>query len=37
MSDLRDQTIENDLQSAIDAGHNVWVIGDVHGFNETLR
>ena len=37
MSDLRDQTIENDLQSAIDTGHNVWVIGDVHGFNETLR
>jgi hypothetical protein len=37
MNELRDVRIEADLQSALDAGHHVWVIGDVHGFSNTLR
>ena len=34
---LRDFQLEANLQGALDSGHNVWVIGDVHGFNLTLR
>ena len=34
---LRDFQLEANLQTALDSGHNVWVIGDVHGFNLTLR
>lgn len=34
---IRDIQIEENLQLALDSGHNVWVIGDVHGFNLTLR
>ena len=33
---MRDNELENDLQKRLDEGHNVWVIGDVHGFQETL-
>ena len=34
---MRDIKLEIKLQKALDNGHNVWVIGDIHGFNETLR
>ena len=34
---MRDIELEMNLQQALDNGHNVWVIGDIHGFNETLR
>jgi len=34
---MRQQYIENDLQKALDDGHNVWAIGDVHGFSRTLE
>ena len=34
---MRDIELEMNLQKALDNGHNVWVIGDIHGFNETLR
>ncbi len=37
MNDLRKKSCENDLQEALDNGARVWVIGDVHGFNQTLR
>ena len=37
MDDFRDAGIEADLQSTLDQGGHVWVIGDVHGFNKTLR
>ena len=34
---MRRTHIENDLQKALDNGHNVWTIGDVHGFSLTLE
>ena len=34
---MRRKDIEKDLQSALDNGHNVWAIGDVHGFSVTLE
>ena len=37
MDDFRDAGIEEDLQRTLDRGGHVWVIGDVHGFNKTLR
>ncbi|MFB1005817.1 MAG: metallophosphoesterase [Candidatus Poseidoniaceae archaeon] len=37
MRALRDSAIEKELQSTLDRGHKVWVIGDVHGFSVTLR
>ena len=37
MDEFRDAGVEADLQSTLDQGGRVWVIGDVHGFNETLR
>ncbi len=37
MRALRNSEIESELQSALDEGHRVWVIGDVHGFSVTLR
>lgn len=33
----RDTALEAQLQEALDAGHRVWVIGDVHGFHQTLQ
>ena len=33
---LRDIELEGKLQDALDAGHNVWVVGDVHGFYQTM-
>ena len=32
---MRDRMAERSLQKALDDGHHVWVIGDVHGFNQT--
>ena len=37
MDEFRDEGIEADLQTTLKQGGNVWVIGDVHGFNDTLR
>ena len=34
---MRRKDIENDLQNALENGHNVWAIGDVHGFSLTLE
>ena len=33
---MRDRELEGALQQALDAGHNVWVVGDVHGFYQTM-
>ena len=33
----RDYSIENELQSILDNGANLWVIGDVHGYADTLQ
>lgn len=32
---MRDMDLEEKLQAALDAGHRVWAVGDVHGFHET--
>ena len=37
VSKMRRNDIEKDLQNALDNGHNVWAIGDVHGFSMTLE
>ena len=34
---LRNSTLEIKLQSMLDQGSNVWVIGDVHGYFGTLE
>ena len=34
---LRDFQIEKTLQTAIESGANIWVIGDVHGHFKTLE
>ena len=34
---MRDPELELSLQHALNSGNNVWVIGDIHGFGETLR
>ena len=34
---MRDIELELKLQNSLNQGKNVWVIGDVHGFNNTLR
>ena len=34
---MRDVQLENQLQETLDAGANLWVIGDVHGHYHTLR
>lgn len=34
---MRRNDVEKDLQNALDNGHNVWAIGDVHGFSVTLE
>tara|TARA_Y100000766_G_scaffold131534_1_gene113110 strand:- start:24 stop:800 length:777 start_codon:yes stop_codon:yes gene_type:complete len=33
---MRDFELEKNLQSTIDNGNSVWVIGDIHGYNETF-
>lgn len=37
MKELRDETVEKDLQNCLDAGHRVWAVGDVHGFGDSLH
>tara|TARA_B100002052_G_scaffold118606_1_gene109124 strand:+ start:893 stop:1747 length:855 start_codon:yes stop_codon:yes gene_type:complete len=34
---MRDIELEMKLQKSLNEGNNVWVVGDVHGFNLTLR
>ena len=36
-NEMRDIELELKLQKSLDEGKNIWVIGDVHGFNKTLR
>ena len=36
MNGRRNKIIEDDLQSVLDEGGNVWAIGDVHGYAQTL-
>ena len=36
MNGRRNKIIEADLQSVLDEGGNVWAIGDVHGYAQTL-
>jgi serine/threonine protein phosphatase 1 len=33
----RDAEMEKRLQDALDAGHHVWVVGDVHGYENTMQ
>ena len=33
----RNYTIEKELQDCLNGGHNLWAIGDVHGYAETLN
>ena len=33
---MRDHELEIKLQSALDRGKNVWVVGDVHGFFQSM-
>ena len=33
---MRDFELETNLQSTIDSRHSIWVIGDIHGYNETF-
>jgi len=35
--ELRDNELESNLQSRLDAGRSVWVVGDVHGHFRTLE
>ncbi|MGB1588067.1 MAG: metallophosphoesterase [Poseidonia sp.] len=34
---FRDTALEKNLQTALEEGHRVWVVGDVHGFHQTMR
>ena len=34
---MRDYELEKKLQTAVDNGANIWVIGDVHGHFQTLQ
>ena len=36
MNGRRNRKIEAELQTVLDQGGNVWAIGDVHGYAETL-
>ena len=33
----RDQSLERTLQEALDAGHSVWAVGDIHGYREEFE
>ncbi len=33
----RDPTLETSLQEALDSGHSVWAVGDIHGFREEFE
>ena len=34
---MRDFELEINLQSTIDNGHSIWVIGDIHGYDKTFN
>ena len=34
---MRDNELEEELQNSLERGANVWVIGDVHGYYNTLE
>jgi serine/threonine protein phosphatase 1 len=34
---MRDESLEATLQGALDEGHSVWVIGDIHGHRESFE
>ena len=34
---MRDNDLEEKLQNAMNNGHNIWVIGDVHGYFNTFQ
>ena len=36
MNGRRNKIVEAELQSVLDEGGNVWAIGDVHGYAQTL-
>ena len=36
MRGRRNKEIENELQSVLNDGGNVWVIGDIHGYADTF-
>jgi len=36
MNGRRNKIIEAELQSVLDEGGNLWAIGDVHGYAQTL-
>ena len=36
MTHLRNETIEIELETALERGDNVWIIGDIHGFYQSF-
>ena len=34
---MRDEALESTLQGALDGGHSVWVVGDIHGHRESFE
>jgi len=34
---MRDQHLEEVLQDTLDSGNKVWIVGDIHGYKETLN
>ena len=34
---MRDLQLEEHLQNTLDSGNKVWIIGDIHGYKETLN
>ncbi len=37
LGNMRDHELESELQCAMDSGHRVWVVGDIHGYLETFE
>jgi serine/threonine protein phosphatase 1 len=37
LGNMRDHELESELQGAMDSGHRVWVVGDIHGYLETFE
>ena len=34
---MRNRQLEKKLQNILDSGNKVWIIGDIHGYKETLN
>ena len=34
---MRDRHLEEFLQDTLDSGNKVWIVGDIHGYKETLN